>query len=204
MNAFTAIKKIKIALGLEKFEAVAELVDGTKVHVDGEFEVGEQLHVVAEDGEFTPAPEGQHTTTDGMMITVDAAGVITAVESAEEETEEVSVEVEAEKKEEEMAEEEMAEVEEEVKVEAEEKEEIEVKLEDEVVEKVVAALKPFMDDLKETKEELEALKASFSKFSDEPAAKPVRNNFQKEAEQKVSLQEKRMEALVAIRRKNLN
>jgi len=199
MNAFTAIKKIKIALGLEKFEAVAELVDGTKVHVDGEFEVGEQLHVVAEDGEFTPAPEGQHTTTDGMMITVDAAGVITAVESAEEETEEVSVEVEAEKKEEEMAE-----VEEEVKVEAEEKEEIEVKLEDEVVEKVVAALKPFMDDLKETKEELEALKASFSKFSDEPAAKPVRNNFQKEAEQKVSLQEKRMEALVAIRRKNLN
>lgn len=199
MNAFTAIKKIKIALGLEKFEAVAELVDGTQVHVDGEFEVGEQLHVVAEDGEFTPAPEGQHTTTDGMMITVDAAGVITAVESAEEETEEVSVEVEAEKKEEEMAE-----VEEEVKVEAEEKEEIEVKLEDEVVEKVVAALKPFMDDLKETKEELEALKASFSKFSDEPAAKPVRNNFQKEAEQKVSLQEKRMEALVAIRRKNLN
>jgi len=199
MDTFTAIKKIKIALGLEKFETVAELVDGTKVHVAGEFEVGEQLHVVAEDGEFTPAPEGQHTTTDGMMITVDAAGVITAVESAEEETEEVSVEVEAEKKEEEMAE-----VEEEVKVEAEEKEEIEVKLEDEVVEKVVAALKPFMDDLKETKEELEALKASFSKFSDEPAAKPVRNNFQKEAEQKVSLQEKRMEALVAIRRKNLN
>jgi len=199
MDAFQAIKKIKIALGLEKFEAVAELVDGTQVHVDGEFEVGEQLHVVAEDGEFTPAPEGQHTTTDGMMITVDAAGVITAVESAEEETEEVSVEVEAEKKEEEMAE-----VEEEVKVEAEEKEEIEVKLEDEVVEKVVAALKPFMDDLKETKEELEALKASFSKFSDEPAGKPVRNNFKKEAEEKASLQEKRMEALVAIRRKNLN
>ena len=196
MNAFQAIKKIKIALGLEKFEAVAELVDGTKVHVDGEFEVGEQLHVVAEDGEFTPAPEGEHTTTDGMKITVDAAGVITAIESAEEETEEVSVEVEAEKKEEEMAE-----VEEEVKVEAEEKEEIEVKLEDEVVEKVVAALKPFMDDLKETKEELEKLKASFSKFSEEPAGKPVRNNFRKEIEDKVSLQEKRMEALVAIRRK---
>ena len=183
MNALEAIKKIKIALGMEKFEAVAELVDGTKVHVDGEFEVGEQLHVVAEDGSFTPAPEGEHTTTDGMKITVDAAGVITAMDSAEEEAE-ISVEVEAEKKEEEMAE-----VEEEVKVEAEEKEEVEVKLEDEVVEKVVAALKPFMDDLKETKEELQALKASFSKFSNEPAAKPVRNNFKKEAEEKATLLE---------------
>ena len=195
MNALEAIKKIKIALGMEKFEAVAELVDGQKVHVDGEFEVGEQLHIVAEDGEFIPATEGEHTTTDGMKITVDAAGVITAMDSAEEEAE-ISVEVEAEKKEEEMAE-----VEEEVKVEAEEKEEIEVKLEDEVVEKVVAALKPFMDDLKETKEELEALKASFSKFSNEPAGKPVRNNFKQVAEDRATLQEKRMEALVAIRNK---
>lgn len=186
MNALTAIKKIKLALGMETFEAVAELVDGTKVHVDGEFEVGAQLHVIAEDGSYAPATEGTHTTTDGNEITVDAAGVITSIEPVEEETE-VSVEVEAEKKEEEMAE--------------EVKEEVEVKLEDEVVEKVVAALKPFMDDLKETKEELEALKASFSKFSNEPAAKPVRNNFKAEAEEKATLQEKRMEALVAIRRK---
>jgi len=187
MNALQAIKKIKIALGMEKFEAVAELLDGTKVHVDGEFEVGEQLHVVAEDGSFTPAPEGEHVTVDGNKVTVDAAGVITSIEPVEEETE-VTVEVEAEKKEEEMAEEEV-------------KEEVEVKLEDEVVEKVVAALKPFMDDLKETKEELEALKASFSKFSNEPAAKPVRNNFKAEVDAKATLQEKRMEALVAIRRK---
>lgn len=186
MNALTAIKKIKLALGMETFEAVAELVDGTKVHVDGEFEVGAQLHVIAEDGSYAPATEGTHTTTDGNEITVDAAGVITSIEPVEE-TPEVEVEIEAEKKEE-MAEEEV-------------KEEVEVKLEDEVVEKVVAALKPFMDDLKETKEELEALKASFSKFSNEPAAKPVRNNFKAEAEEKASLQEKRMEALVAIRRK---
>lgn len=190
MNALQAIQKIKIALGMEveqKFEAVAELTDGTKVHVAGEFEVGEQLHVVAEDGSFVPAPEGEHTTTDGNKITVDAAGVITSIEPVEEEAE-VSVEVEAEKKEE-MAEEE------------EVKEEVEIKLEDEVVEKVVAALKPFMDDLKETKEELEALKASFSKFSNEPAGKPVRNNFKAEVDAKATLQEKRLEALVAIRRK---
>ena len=187
MNALQALKRIKLALGMETFEAVAELVDGQKVHVDGEFEVGAQLHVIAEDGSYVPATEGTHTTTEGNEITVDAAGVITSIEPVEE-TPEVEVEVEAEKKEEEMAEEEV-------------KEEVEVKLEDEVVEKVVAALKPFMDDLKETKEELQALKASFSKFSNEPAAKPVRNNFKAEVDAKATLQEKRMEALVAIRRK---
>ena len=99
MTALQAIQKIRIALGIEKFEAVATLIDGTtKVHVDGEFAPGEQLHVVAEDGSFMPAPEGTHTTEEGMMITVDAAGVITAVEEKAAEALEEEVAVEEEEK----------------------------------------------------------------------------------------------------------
>jgi hypothetical protein len=54
------------------------LVDGTKVTADA-IEVGMPLFVVAEDGTQSPAPEGVHETADA-KITVDANGVIAAIE----------------------------------------------------------------------------------------------------------------------------
>lgn len=101
MTAIEAIEKIRVMLGLESEEtkevknqteiteevveaekvelAEAELVDGTIVRTEGALEVGKQLVVVS--GEETiPAPQGQHQTTDGLLISVDAEGVITSIE----------------------------------------------------------------------------------------------------------------------------
>jgi hypothetical protein len=191
MTAIEAIKKIKIALGIEKMEAVAELVDGTQVHVDNEFAVGEQLHVVTEDGSYAPAPEGQHETTEGKLITVDAAGVITAIEEKEEvAAEEVKEEEKVEVKEE-MAEE---------GAEEETKTEVKVEVAPEMVQQVIDAITPLIDQVKELETEMKALKASFSKFSNEPAATPVRNNFKAENAEKKELIDARLDMLAKIRR----
>ena len=97
MTANEAIKKIKVMLGVEQVVetveteiqlAEATLVDGTIVKVDGEFEVGKQLLVVTAEGDIA-APEGIHETTDGLLVTVDAQGVITNLEETTEESEEV-------------------------------------------------------------------------------------------------------------------
>ena len=193
MTATEAIKKIKIALGLEKMEAVAELLDGTQVHVDNEFAVGEQLHVVTEDGSYAPAPEGTHETIEGKLITVDAAGVITTIE----EKEEVAAE---EVKEEEKVEEEVK-MEEEI-IEDEKKTEVSVEVAPEMVQSVIDAITPLIDQVKELETEMKALKASFSKFSNEPAAAPVRNNFKAEQAEKKELIDARLEMLAKIRRGN--
>jgi hypothetical protein len=86
------INKIKLALGMEVRMAEAMLEDGvTKVEAES-FEAGKKIFVVSETGEKGPAPEGIHTTEDGVKVTVDAQGTITAVEKPEPK---VEVEVEA-------------------------------------------------------------------------------------------------------------
>lgn len=195
MTAIEAIKKIKIALGIEKMEAVSELLDGTKVHVDNEFAVGEQLHVVAEDGTYIPAPEGTHETIEGKLITVDAAGIITAIEDKV--TEEVAAEeVKTEEK-----------VTEEVKMEGEEpmeedKAEVSVEVAPEMIKPIIDAIMPLVEQVKELETEMAKLKASFSKFSNEPAAAPVRNNFKAEQAEKQSAIDARIELLAKIRKGN--
>jgi len=95
MTAAEAIKTIKVMLGVDQVVettvtevklAEATLVDGTVVKVEGEFEVGKQLVVVTAEGDV-PAPEGIHETTEGLLVTVDAEGVITNLEEKEEEVE---------------------------------------------------------------------------------------------------------------------
>lgn len=95
MTAAEAIKTIKVMLGVDQAVettvtkvklAEATLVDGTVVKVEGEFEVGKQLVVVTAEGDV-PAPEGIHETTEGLLVTVDAEGVITSLEEKEEEVE---------------------------------------------------------------------------------------------------------------------
>lgn len=73
----SVITKVKVALGLMKFED-AVLIDGTKVSAEV-FEPGQLLSVVAEDGSVSSAPEGRHETADA-FITTDANGIIVSVE----------------------------------------------------------------------------------------------------------------------------
>lgn len=63
----------------------ATLADGTKIETDedGDFAVGQKLYVVTEEGR-KPAPEGEHTTESGIVLTVDAEGTITGVKYPDE------------------------------------------------------------------------------------------------------------------------
>lgn len=99
MDATEAIKKIKVALGMEKPEQEfkeAKLADGvTIVTWEGELE-GAELMLVTEEGKI-PAPDGSHTLESGEIVTV-AEGKVISVESAKEEKEEVEIELEKEEK----------------------------------------------------------------------------------------------------------
>jgi hypothetical protein len=97
MEAQEAIKRIKIALGMEKPEQEfkeAKLADGvTIVTWDGEL-LGADLMVISEEGKI-PAPDGDHTLESGEMVTV-AEGKVINIEPAKEEEEEVEIELAAE------------------------------------------------------------------------------------------------------------
>lgn len=82
--------------------AEARLMDGTVVtnNLEGDFEIGQTLYVVAEDGTLVLAPAAQeHTLEDGVVVVLDEASLIVEIKAAgegEETTDEVEVEVEAE------------------------------------------------------------------------------------------------------------
>lgn len=116
MNASDAINKIKEMLGLEfssveKTEtteqvfATTELQDGTKITNDkeGEFELGDKIYVVDEEGVLSPAPSGEHTLKDGYVVVVDEEG--TLIEIRVPESEDVADVVEDATADEEMSEE---------------------------------------------------------------------------------------------------
>jgi len=108
MNATEAIDKIvkllKLDFTKEEFKATF-LEDGTEVtnnmSDESEFEVGQTLYVV-KDSTLAPAPEGSHTTREGLIMTVDSESTIIAIASKDNEETEVKVEVETEKTEEKM------------------------------------------------------------------------------------------------------
>lgn len=60
--------------------AETELLDGTKVKVEGDVAVGNKV-LVEKDGEFVQAPEGQHNLADGKVIYVDAEGLINEIQT---------------------------------------------------------------------------------------------------------------------------
>lgn len=187
MNTTEAINKIKLLLGLQKFEATSTLVDGTPVHVDTDFEVGATLHIVQEDGSFVPAPEGEHYLADGRALYVDAAGVITAVEEAAEESTEAPAE-------EAVVEEAMEET-----VVVEDVPAAIAPVTEDIVSAVVEAIAPVLEEVEALKAQLEALSGKFNKFSNEPAAKPIRNNFTEIKQAANDAAEARFNALVKIR-----
>jgi hypothetical protein len=96
MKLEEAISRLRLMLSETKTQtdssteiqlASAELVDGTIVKTEGEIEVGKALLVETPEGDV-PAPEGVHQTTDNLLITVDAAGIILSIEPVVEEVQE--------------------------------------------------------------------------------------------------------------------
>jgi len=169
MNANEAVSKIRLLLGLNEATftfATAVLVDGTEVKTEGEMVEGTSLMVVTPEGEVA-APAGIHETEGGLLITVDEAGTITAIE-----------EKAAETAPEEAVTEEVA-MEEEVTVEI--PEEVAPVMTEEVVQAVVEAIAPIVEEVAAITAELKEMKAKFQAFSAEPAAKKVtRNDFTSE------------------------
>lgn len=164
MSPNEAVSKIRLLLGLNestlKF-ATATLVDGTEVKTEGELVEGASLMVVTPEGDIQ-APTGIHQTTEGMLVTVDEAGVIIKIEEkvAEAAKDETKDEVEVE----------MEEVEVEVPA------EVASVLTEEVVQAVVEVLAPMVAEIQEIAEELKRVKAQFKSFKAEPAATKVKRN----------------------------
>ena len=101
MNANEALYNIRKMLGLqfkkETFNSTF-LVDGTTEvtnNMEEDFQVGQTLYVVKE-STLVPAPEGSHTTRDGMVVSVDSESTIIAIASEDKSTD-AEVEQEASK-----------------------------------------------------------------------------------------------------------
>ena len=189
MTVNDLVKKLRVMLAADKDVvtetkmAEAELVDGTVVYTEGELAVGATLLIKVEEGEESPfAPEGIHETTDGKLIGVGPNGEIMEIS-----------EVEAEAKPEEIIEEVMEEVEVEVEVPEEA-----IPATEELLTGIAEIIAPFTEEIAALTEEVTELKAKFSKLADEPAAKPIRNEFS-ENSAKRNVADKRMEALKALR-----
>ncbi len=195
MTVENAISKLRVMLGadtetvtvVENSFAEATLVDGTEVYTEGELQDGAILFVRAGEGasEDPFAPAGKHETTDGKLITVGENGEISniedmgaEVEASEEDKEEVKMEEE--------------------EIEIEEKKEFDV---EGMLEGIATMLEPYTDEIKELKKELSLLQERFNVVADEPATKPVRNNFSKTKQEAESTLATRMDALRAIRNK---
>ena len=200
MTVNDAISKLRVMLGAATEEvkevvmeeevkeevevkmAEATLVDGTEVYTEGELQPGAILFVRAGEGadEDPFAPEGQHETTDGLLITVGESGEILSVEEkgGSEETPEEAQESFEDK-------------------EDDKKEEFDV---EGLLEGIAGMLQPYTEEIKELKEELSVLTSRFNEVADEPAAKKVSNTFSKVADETKSIAEARFERLVAIRK----
>lgn len=164
----------------EKFDS-ATLEDGTKVtnDIDDKFAIGQDLFVIDGEGQKVAAPEGDHVTESGIVLTVDAEGKIADIKYPDVAGEGEGLADEEEKKEMEV-EEDLAKFEKEEEAMEEDKPEdkmmVEPSLEDivevisEVVEEKMAEHK---EDMKKKFEEIEIkveeIKEKMSAFAAEPA-----------------------------------
>ena len=174
MNTKEIISRLKVLLAIEdkaeetKMKTAATLVDGTEVYVEeGAIEPGNVLYVVSEEGDVL-APEGMHETSEGLLVSVGPDGSIISVEP--------KAPVEAEKKEDE----------EEVKAEDEVEENekpVEEKMADDLLEGMAELLKPFIDEIKSLKEEVEQAKVKMQSIADQPAASRIKHSVQKSAKE---------------------
>lgn len=189
MTANEAIKSIKVMLGVghdaETAEALVEdvklaeatLMDGTKVEVDGEFEVGKQAFVITSEGERVEAPEGKHETTDGIVFTTDRVGVITAIDEVEDGEAESVDEVEAE-------------------LEAEDN----ISLSAEAIDSLVESLNSIQSGLEALESKINATQEEFHAFRDEPGAPKITNNLDDVQKTQGSLEAARFNKILEFRK----
>ena len=188
MKVTELMSKITVMLSGDRQKVVRtkfaelELVDGTKVTTEGELAVGGVLNVVAEDGTLTPAPNAMHEATDGTLVTVGENGIIEAIEVAAPEVEEVVVE----------------EALEDVEVVADVAPEVAPATEA-LLQGIADIIAPFTEEIANLQEQVTALSAKFSEFSDEPAAKPIKRTFAESGAAKEVVALARMERLAQIR-----
>jgi hypothetical protein len=154
------LKGIRVLLGMHKFDE-ATLADGTKIMNDSDeaFAPGQKLYVIDSEGNRVSAPEGEHTTESGIVLTVDAEGTITGVKEPDAEGEGA---LEAGKEE---------------------------KMQDEeIVEKVADALTPelimeivtpIVEEVAAMKKEVEAMKKEFEEYKNGPAKESMKKSFSK-------------------------
>lgn len=195
MNVDKLMTKLRVMLGASTEEVVevvetkmasAELVDGTKVEVDGELEVGKVLSVVTEEG-LIPAPAAIHETTDGTLITVGEGGLIESIEEKEAEATEVVEDTETE-----------VEVSLEEEVPTLEEEETETA---DLLSSIAELLAPYTEQITELQKQVEYLGERFESISDEPAAKPITRTFAEEASAAKTVADARLDLLVSLRKK---
>ena len=159
------LNQVREVLGMEIKLEIVKLMDGTAVEVE-RFEVGYPAFIVAEDGSKTPAPTGDHTISDGTVITIDENGLISEISTAEEEVEatEDVVEVSGAKAFEDMPVEEAG---------------VSVALAEEIAtireacKALFAAIEEVAKEVATVKEEMGAMKGKMEKFSKAPAANPI-------------------------------
>lgn len=158
--------------------AEATLVDGTKITnmSDGEFEVGQELHVITEEGEHVIAPSGEHTTDSGIVITVDGEGKITGIARPDEGGEGSLAE---DVTEEEMSAEETETTEEKTEM-AEDEEEVmeeESDIKEAIIEAIMSEVAPAIEELKqkmaEHDEKLAEHEEKMGEYMSKPAAQPT-------------------------------
>lgn len=171
------LSRISALLGMEKVElASMKLMDGVTVLEADAFEPGMEVMIVTEDEQRIALPVGEYELEDGRMLVVATEGVIAEIkEKEEEQAPEVEVEVEAPAAEAEapMMEEQMA-------------EEAPAAQPKKIIKSQVEEM--LFSKIEELKAENEALKAQLSEqpvveeapVIDEPAAKPIAHNPEKE------------------------
>lgn len=96
------LNEIKTLLGMDIRLAQMKLVDGVTVLESESFEAGQQVFVVGENGDLTPAPIGEHELEDQkMVLVITEEGIIAEIKEKVEEVEEEQ-DVEAKKEDEDL------------------------------------------------------------------------------------------------------
>lgn len=183
MKSSEVIEKIKVMLGIEvkklQFETKKTLKDGTEVYTEGELAIGEKLFVITEDG-LVQAPTGSHETEDGFMVVVDDNGVITSIEPVNGEELAQPKEGEAEAAQENLEDE-------------------PVMVNEEIVNAVIEALAPLMEEMKEIRKEMGNYKEKMEKLSKLPAGNPVIGAAEKDLSAEEKTFSRRLELLKEIK-----
>jgi len=187
------VKRLLFSKPVENKFLDAELVDGTKVRVDGELVTDSAVFVIDAEGNETPAPDGEHLLSDGKTMVVTTDGKIVEVKEVEVEVEEVEEEL----------------VKEEVKMQVDESVVASLVEKVKVLEEMIAALKAeheqMMGQKKMFESELSAVKDATvylaEEFSKSPAGEKIefkKSGFASLVESKLNSKEEKMNRIKNI------